>query len=281
MSNQSGKVALITGASSGIGKAAAFELKNKGFTVYAAARRLEPMEELKKSGINTLSLDVTDEKSVESVIEHIISTSGRIDVLINNAGYAVYGAVEDIPIDIAKKQFDVNLFGLSFLVQQVLPYMRAAEQGTIINISSIGGKIYSPYGAYYHASKFAVEGYSDCLRYELKPFNIKVVLIEPGIIKTEWQLIAAESLNQYSGNGAYASGVAEYSNYMKKMYANNRASSPMVIARLIARIARKSNPKPRYAAGRLSSTALISRKILPDRLFDYILRLQIKLISKN
>ena len=144
-------------------------------------------------------MDVTDDASMVAGIQRIVDEQGRIDVLVNNAGYGSYGAVEDVPIDEARRQFEVNVFGLARLVQLVTPHMRAQESGRIINISSIGGKFYEPFGAWYHATKFAVEGFSDSLRMELRPFGIKVVLIEPGPIRTEWNEIARDSLLERSG----------------------------------------------------------------------------------
>ena len=166
--------ALVTGASSGIGEETARELQKRGFTVYAAARRVERMAGLKADGINVLKMDVTDEKSVKAGIAKILKETGRVDVLINNAGYGSYGSVEDVPIAEAKYQFDVNVFGLALVTQLVLPHMREKRSGRIINISSIGGRIYEPLGGWYHATKFAVEGLSDSMRVELKPFGIKV-----------------------------------------------------------------------------------------------------------
>lgn len=274
-------IALVTGASSGIGKSVAWELKKSGFVVYATARRTEKMQDLLAGGINVVSMDITDYKSVQTCVETIIKESGTINVLVNNAGYGLFGTVEDTPISEAKYQFDVNLFGLSRLTQLVIPLMRKQASGFIINISSIGGKIYTPYGAYYHATKHALEGYSDCLRYELKPFNIKVVLIQPGIIESDWSSIASENLLKNSKNGAYSGGVKKYATYMSKIYSINKMSKPEVIGKLVARVTNKKNPSARYAAGKLAHFSLLSRKILSDRLFDWALRKQIEIISKN
>jgi short-subunit dehydrogenase len=196
------KVVLITGASSGIGKEAARTLKKTGSVVYGAARRSEMMKDLESDGIRVLQLDLTDEDSVEACVKSIIEREGRIDILVNNAGYGSYGAIEDIPISEARRQFEVNLFGLARLTQAVLPSMRAKRFGRIVNISSIAGKIYTPFGGWYHATKFALEGFSDCLRLEVEPFGINVVVVEPGGIKTEWGTIAAEHLRKTSGSGA-------------------------------------------------------------------------------
>src|SRR5690349_11235995 len=152
------KVALVTGASSGIGEATALKLQALGYTTYAAARRVQRMEHLTKSGIRPLAMDVTDEESMQSGIKQILAEQGRIDVLVNNAGYGSYGALEDVPMSEARNQFEVNVFGLARLTQLVLPHMRRQRHGRIINVSSIGGRIHEPLGDWYHATKFAVEG---------------------------------------------------------------------------------------------------------------------------
>src|SRR5512139_4283396 len=176
------RVALVTGGSSGIGECTVRELLDAGFVVYAVARRVERMQALSEAGAHVFAMDVTDDDSMVAGVQRIIDEQGRIDVLVNNAGYGSYGAVEDVPIDEARRQFEVNVFGLARLTQLVTPHMRRRESGTIVNISSIGGKIYEPLGSWYHATKFAVEGLSDSLRVELKPHGIDVVIIEPGAI---------------------------------------------------------------------------------------------------
>jgi NAD(P)-dependent dehydrogenase (short-subunit alcohol dehydrogenase family) len=180
------KVALVTGASSGIGEATALRLKALGYTVYAAARRVDRMRPLADAGVQVLAMDVTDDASMQAGIEEMVRRSGRIDVLVNNAGYGSYGAVEDVPLAEGRAQFDVNVFGAVRLIQLAVPHMRSQRSGTIINITSMGGKIHTPLGAWYHGTKFALEAISDCLRLELRPFGIDVVIIEPGGIKTEW-----------------------------------------------------------------------------------------------
>ena len=174
------RTALVTGASSGIGEETARRLQGLGYTVYGAARRTGRLEKLAAEGVRPLAMDVTDDASMTAGIARIIEETGRIDVLINNAGYGSYGAIEDVPIDEARRQFEVNLFGLGRLVQLVTPHMRGQKSGTIINISSMGGRLTTPLGGWYHATKYAVEALSDALRMELKPFGIDVVLVEPG-----------------------------------------------------------------------------------------------------
>src|ERR1700748_2769420 len=199
------KVILITGASAGIGKEFAKELLKDGHIVYGAARRVEKMEDLRQLGVKVLAMDITDEASMVKGVETILKTEGKIDVLINNAGFGSYGAIEDVPISDARYQLEVNVFGGARLIQLVLPSMRKQHWGRIINISSIGGKITTPLGGWYHASKFALEGLSDSLRNEVKQFGIDVVVIEPGGVKSEWAGIAAENLRKVSGSTAYKS----------------------------------------------------------------------------
>ena len=169
-------VVLITGASSGIGRATARQLHERGCRVYGAARRVERMADLQEAGIGVLPLDVTRSESACACVEAVVEREGRIDVLINNAGYGLYGAVEDVSLDDARRQLEVNLIGPALMTQLVLPYMRRQGRGRIVNVSSMAGKVYTAYGAWYHASKFGLEGWSDSLRLELKPFGIDVVL---------------------------------------------------------------------------------------------------------
>ena len=268
------KVALITGASSGIGAATAERLVNDGYTVYGVARRLDKMESLKTLGVKIMAMDVTIDASMVSGIEEIIANEGRIDVLVNNAGYGAYGAVEDVPIAEAKRQFEVNVFGLARLVQLVLPTMRSQKSGTIINVSSIGGKIGEPHGAWYHATKFAVEGFSDSLRMELKQFGINVVVVQPGAIVTEWNQIARDHLMEASGETAYQNLAKKHVNLLAK--ADEWGSSPDVIAKGIAKAAKARRPKTRYAIGGAAKPILFMRKILSDRMFDRVMLAQMK-----
>lgn len=172
-------IILVTGASSGIGKATALRLLQQGHTVYVAARRLEAMQELQAHGAISLRMDITQEADIKAVVQRITQEYGGVDVLVNNAGFGMYGSVEETTIEDARYQFEVNLFGMARLTQLLIPSMRARGKGTIINLSSMGGKIYTPLGAWYHATKHAVEGWSDCLRIELQQFGIHVVVIDP------------------------------------------------------------------------------------------------------
>jgi len=268
----SAKVALVTGGSSGIGEATALKLDELGYTTYAAARRTLRMEHLTESGIRPLAMDVTDEKSLESGIKHILGEQGRIDVLVNGAGYGSYGALEDVPLAEARHQFEVNLFGAARLTQLVLPHMRAQRSGTIINITSMGGKIYTPLGGWYHATKFALEALSDCLRLEVKPFGINVVVIEPGGIRTEWPGIAAGQLRQASSGGAYASQADAVAASLSSEATARRSSPPSVIADTIAKAVTARRPRTRYAAGYGAKPMIFLRDVLPDRAFDAFIR---------
>lgn len=263
------KVVFITGASSGIGKESAILLHRQGYIVYCAARRVDAMKDLAALGMHVLSMDVTNDESMVKGIDEILKVEGQIDILINNAGYGSFGAVEDVPLSEARYQFEVNLFGLARLTQLVLPQMRIRRSGRIINISSIAGKIGEPHGAWYHATKFAVEGLSDSLRMELKQFNIDVVLIEPGPIITEWNSIAREKLLQVSGNTAYADLAKKHFNMFER--ADRLGSKPIVIAKAIVKAVNAKRPRTRYTAGGGAPIILFFRKILPDRIFDSIM----------
>lgn len=267
------KVALVTGASSGIGAATALRLGELGYTVYAAARRTDRMRDLENYGIHTLSLDVTDESSMAAGIKTIISRSGRIDVLVNNAGYGSYGAVEDIPLEEVRAQFEVNVFGACRLIQLVLPHMRAQHHGKIVNITSMGGKLHTPLGASYHGTKFALEAISDCLRMEVQPFGIDVVVIEPGGIRTEWAGIAAGKLREVSGSGPYADQAAAMVDSMTGEANSKRLSPPALIANTIATAVTARRPKTRYAVGFGARPMIFLRALLPDRAFDGLMRL--------
>jgi NAD(P)-dependent dehydrogenase (short-subunit alcohol dehydrogenase family) len=268
-----GKVALITGASSGMGKDFVLRLIREGYTVYSGARRVDRMEDIKAAGGHVLAMDVTNDASLVAGVDEVIGKEGRIDVLINNAGYGCYGAIEDVPLAEARRQFEVNVFGLARLTQLVLPHMRAQGSGRIINISSIAGKIYAPLGGWYHATKHAVEALSDCLRFETRQFGIEVVVIEPGGVETEWGEIAMSSGEKYSGNtvyGGYARGWA------KRVRGIKTLAPPAVITELVVKALKARHPKTRYVAGTAAKPMLFLRSILSDRMFDRMLRLAVR-----
>ena len=266
-------VVLVTGASSGIGAATAMKLKALGFTVYAAARRIERMQSLTDAGIRVIAMDVTQDASMQAGVERIIAEAGQIDVLVNNAGYGSYGSVEDVSLEEGRAQFDVNVFGAVRLIQLVLPHMRARQTGTIVNITSMGGKIHTPLGAWYHGTKFALEAISDCLRMEVEPFGIKVVVVEPGGIKTEWADIAAQKLREVSGDGPYGHQALPMAESMLGRASRERQSPPELIADTIAKAVQARRPKTRYAVGFGARPMIFLRRLLPDRAFDRFMRL--------
>ena len=272
MPTPSSKIALVTGASSGIGEATALELAKAGYTVYAAARRVERMSHLTTSGIRPIPMDVTDDPSMQKGVARIISEAGRIDVLVNNAGYGSYGALEDVPLEEARYQFEVNVFGAARLTQLVLPHMRANGSGKIVNITSMGGKIHTPLGAWYHATKFALEAISDCLRLELKPFGIDVIVIEPGGIRSEWAGIAADKVRAVSSTGPYAAQGNAVANSLASESNQRRSSPPELIARTITRSVKARRPKTRYAVGFGAKPMIFLHDVLPDRGFDAVMR---------
>lgn len=264
------KVALVTGASSGIGKATAKQLLKDGYIVYVVARRLNKMDDLKALGARPFIMDITKEGDILNVIGHIFEKHPSIDILINNAGYAVYGSVEEIKIEEARRQFEVNLFGLARLTQLIIPKMREQGYGKIVNISSMGGKMYTPLGSWYHATKHALEGWSDCLRLELKPFGIDVIIIEPGGIKTEFDEVMHDPLLKRSAKGPYESLAKRLAASTKSIY-QDKASSPELISSTISDAIKSKKPKTRYVAGYMAKPSLFVRKWFGDKVFDKII----------
>lgn len=235
------------------------------------------MKDLEEMGATAIKLDITKEEDIQNAVDIINKKSGGIDVLVNNAGYAIYGAVEDTTIEDARRQFEVNIFGLASLTQKVLPYMREQKSGTIINISSMGGKVYTPLGAWYHATKHALEGWSDSLRLELKQFGINVVIVEPGAIKTEFGDVMTAPMMERSGKGPYS----KMAKAMEKVSIEtnekpNASSPPSVIAEVISKAIRSNKPKTRYVAGKMAKPSILARKYLSDRMFDKMILGMIK-----
>ncbi|WP_158818004.1 oxidoreductase [Methylocapsa sp. S129] len=269
------KSVLVTGASSGIGEAIARQLLADGYTVYAGARRMERMAPLAQAGARLLALDVTDEASMSGAIQAIAAEAGSLDVLINNAGYGSYGSLEEVPLEEGRRQFEVNVFGLARLTQLALPIMRRQQAGKIVNVTSIGGKMHEPFGAWYHATKFAVEGMSDCLRMEVAPFGIDVIVIEPGAIKTEWTMIAHDNLLKYSGQGPYAPGAQAHARMLASADGGGsgpQPSPPEVVAKTVSRALAAARPRTRYATGAGAKPILFMRWLLSDRMFDGLMR---------
>ena len=265
------RTALVTGASSGIGEDTARKLQALGYIVYGAARRTDRLQALTADGIRPLAMDVTDDASMTAGVNRILEETGRIDVLVNNAGYGSFGAIEDVPMDEARRQFEVNVFGLARLTQLVAPHMRAQGSGTIINISSIGGRLTTPLGGWYHATKYAVEALSDALRMELCPFGIDVVVVEPGGIRTEWASIAADHLEATAEGSAYADQIRAVANSMRGEANQRRNSPPEVIARTVGKIVTARHPRTRYAVGYMARPLIAARRVLPDRAFDRLI----------
>ena len=265
-------VVLLTGASSGMGAVTAKMLAEDGYTVYGAARRVDRLRELESSGVIPLEMDVTKEDSVRAGVDEVIRREGRIDVLINNAGFGLYGPVEDVPLSDARYQFEVNVFGVAFLTQLVLPHMRKQGGGKIINTSSMGGKIYFPLGAWYHASKHALEGWSDCLRFEAAPFNIQVVIIEPGGVKTEFGDVTGKQLKKYYDKSAYKAQMDPFLKMMGDMdAASAMGSEPEELAKVFVKAVKAKHPKRRYVAGSSARPMMFMRKWFGDGVFEWML----------
>jgi NAD(P)-dependent dehydrogenase (short-subunit alcohol dehydrogenase family) len=268
MSRETKRVALVTGASSGIGKDFALQLLREGHMVYGAARRVERMGEIEVAGGVVLEMDVTDDVTMTAAIERIIREQGRIDVLINNAGYGQMGALEDVPMEVARRQLEVNLIGVARLIQLVLPHMRAQKFGRIVNISTTGGKCAGPLGGWYYASKHALEGYSDALRMEVQPFGIDVIVIEPGGIDSEWAQIAYGSAREYSAQGAYGPLVASMLNLP---ILKRKMPPPRIITDLLLKALKSKRPRTRYHGGYMAGLILFLKRFLPDRMMDRLI----------
>jgi NAD(P)-dependent dehydrogenase (short-subunit alcohol dehydrogenase family) len=265
------RTVLITGCSSGIGRATATQFLDDGWTVYATARDTDDIADLAEAGCETATLDVTVETDIERVVERIERETGRIDCLVNNAGYGQYGPLEDIPVERLHAQFDVNVYGPHRLARAVLPLMRARERGTIVNISSFYGRIAPPGCGAYAASKFALEATSDALRAEVERFGLDVVVIEPGIIETEaYDRVSAE-LDDLDRSPAYDWLYDALETVVPAAGAASLASDPAVVARAIHDAACTTDPDPRQAVGAFGQL-LVAARFLPDRLRDGLLR---------
>lgn len=267
------KVILLTGASSGIGYDTATRLAKQGHKVYGAARRIDKMQPLKELGVTPIKMDVTDDASMIAGVNAVMEAEGRIDVLVNNAGYGYFGAIENVSMEEARKQLEVNVFGLARLTQLVIPHMRQQGSGRIVNLASIAGKLALYFGGWYHVSKFAVEGFSDALRMELKPFGIDVVIIEPGGIRTEWGVIAADHLAESSKGTVYEQAALNEANAMKYTYTRAKLlSNPSVIAKAICKGVNRRHPKARYRTGRGSHSLVFLHWLLPSKWWDRLVR---------
>ncbi|TSE01095.1 SDR family NAD(P)-dependent oxidoreductase [Skermania sp. ID1734] len=277
-------VVLITGCSSGIGAATAAELASDGHTVYATARRPETLTSLAEKGCRTLALDVTDEESMAAAVAAVEAEHGSVGVLVNNAGYSQSGAVESIPLDNIRKQFETNVFGLIRMSQLVLPGMRKAGQGRIINIGSMGGKLTFPGGGIYHATKYAVEAICDAMRFEVQGFGIQVVLIEPGLITTEFADTAVGSVGNLD-DGPYADFNARVGKVTADIYrsvvAKVAGGGPDAVAKVIRKAVDAKRPKARYTVTPSATLGILQRQLTPDRVWDLAMRAQFPVPSKD
>lgn len=266
------RTVLVTGCSSGIGRATALLFLRRGWEVIATARHVEALAELESAGCEVVALDVTDESSMLKALEFVRAGAGRIDVLVNNAGYGLYGPVEQLEMDEIRRQFETNVFGLIRLTQLVLPMMRARREGCIINVSSIAGRMSLPTGGAYHGSKHAVEAVSDALRYEVSPQGIRVCVVEPGPVRTPWAATASSSVVLDTGPddpyGDIKLAVVRGLGDMTTGIAGWFASSPESVARKIFVAANASRPKSRYRVGPFAKLLLVLRWALPDSVFD-------------
>jgi NADP-dependent 3-hydroxy acid dehydrogenase YdfG len=285
MSQPGSKAVLITGCSSGIGEATAKRLAGHGWSVYASARRLESIEHLASAGCRLLQLDVCDESSMRAAVETIEREHGAVGVLVNNAGYSQGGPIEQVPLEAVRRQFETNVFGLIALTQLVLPAMRGQHWGKIVNVGSMGGKLTLPGGGLYHATKYSLEAISDALRFEVRGFGVDVVLIEPGLIVTEFGKTAAATVGE-AGAGAQAENGADdpYKKFNTKLAAMTRdvyegpmrhlGGGPDVVAKAIEKAISRRRAPSRMLLTPSARLTVLQRKLLPDRLWDAMLRTQ-------
>ncbi len=265
--------ALVTGCSSGIGRAAALALADAGFTVYATARRPETLTDLEVRGIRTLALDVTDEDSMTSAVTTIEAAHGHVQVLVNNAGYALQGPIEECSLDAVRAQFETNVFGLVRLIQLVLPAMREAGSGRIVNIGSMGGRFTFPGGGFYHASKHAVEAISDAVRLEVATFGIAVSLVQPGPVLTSFVDSAVGTVEV--SYGPYARFNQALIDRYRKSYDGSSTNLEVTVekvAEVIVGAATARHPRARYAVGAMAKTLITTRRLLPDVAWDGVVR---------
>src|SRR5215210_5838755 len=270
-SRRTSRAVLITGCSSGIGWATAERLARRGWAVYASARNVETIEPLGESGCRLLQLDVSDEESMRHAVEEVERAEGAVGILINNAGYSQSGAVEAVPMQKVRRQFETNVFGLVRMCQLVLPGMRRQGIGRIVNLSSMGGRLTFPGGGFYHASKYAVEAISDALRFEVRGFGVEVVVIEPGLIRTGFAKTAVDSMGE-DGSGPYAGFDAGVARTTRENYERGPLAAlgggPEAVAETIERAISAPRPRARYTATPSAKVLISARRLLPDRVWD-------------
>lgn len=272
------KAVLITGCSTGIGRATAGHLASQGWNVYATARRPESIQDLEAKGCKLLALDVCDEGSMQAAVSAVEQAEGAVGVVVNNAGYSQSGAVESVPLDQVRRQFETNVFGLVRMIQLVLPGMRRQRWGKIVNISSMGGKLTFPGGGFYHGTKYAVEAISDALRWEVRGFGVDVVVIEPGLIKTHFGDTAVGSIDGSGyGEGPYAEFNQAVATATAGIYEGPMArlgAGPEAVAKKIEKAISKRKPRTRYPVTASARLALMQRKLMTDRMWDAMLASQ-------
>jgi NAD(P)-dependent dehydrogenase (short-subunit alcohol dehydrogenase family) len=270
----SSQAVLITGCSSGIGHATAQRLLADGHRVYATARRPEAIADLADAGATTLTLDVTDESSMSAAVQSVVDAEGAVGVLVNNAGYSQSGAIESVPLDEVRRQYETNVFGLLRMCQLVLPAMRDQGAGKIVNIGSMGGRLTFPGAGIYHSTKYALESISDSLRFEVRGFGVDVILIEPGLIVTGFGDVASDSANAIADGpyGDFNRQVAKrtsdaYTGPMSKL-----GGGPETVAAAVARALDAKRPRARYAVTPSAHLMINQRRVTPDRVWDLMMR---------
>lgn len=275
------KAVLITGCSSGIGEATARRLAGHGWIVYASARRLESIEQLAETGCKLLQLDVTDEQSMRAAVETIEREHGAVGVLVNNAGYSQGGPIEQVPLEAVRRQFETNVFGVIALTQLVLPAMRKQHWGKVVNVGSMGGRLTLPGGGLYHATKYSLEAISDALRFEVRGFGVGVVLVEPGLITTDFGKTAVATVNEADCNGEVGDPYKKFNTKLAAMTAGvyegpmrHLGGGPDVVAKAIEKAISRRKAPSRMLLTPSAHLTVFQRKLLPDRLWDAMLRTQ-------
>jgi NAD(P)-dependent dehydrogenase (short-subunit alcohol dehydrogenase family) len=280
MPDSASRAVLITGCSTGIGRATAARLAAAGWPVYATARRVETLSDLEAAGCRTLALDVTDDASMQAAVAEVVGEHGAVGVLINNAGYSQSGPIEEVPIDAARKQFETNVFGAMRMAQLVLPRMRDQRWGKIVNISSMGANFTFPGGGWYHSTKYALDALSDALRFEVSGFGVDVVIIQPGLIKTEFGNAATASMEDATDDaGPYARFNAALEAATQNVYGDSSplgrlGGPPEAVAAVIEKAINAKRPRARYRVTPSAHLMIAQKRLLPDRAWDAVLRSQ-------
>lgn len=274
-------VALVTGASGGIGGETVRQLAEGGWTVYAGARKRDDLENLVRREVRPVPLDVTDDGSMRAAVETVLAGSGRIDLLVNNAGYGLYGPLEELNLDDVRRQFETNVFGLVRMTQLVLPAMRQQGAGRVVNVGSIGGVITTPMGSAYYATKFALEAISDVLRVEVAPFGIDVVLVQPTGVRTGFFDKVRGSMPETGPGSPYATQKDAFARAMSFVEHSAGTLTPEAVARVIVRAATDRRPRPRYKAGASAYALIAARRLLPDQVWDTLIRRGLELALRE